>query len=204
MLNPKVYNSICCFREFVAKNTAKFLAIGIVCLLGIIMGVRGGIVITDASGYMLAHPTDVFLLIIRQKSVFGCFFSDLITYAIIVIMLTCCALNYFTSYLCFIIIFFRSYLFSLHMALYIIIFKFTALPLILLCLAPCFIFSTFVFAVMSVMSLNRAKEVRLYGCSRNSTFIIHVKNMALPCIVLGILLIISSVLLYFLALGIIL
>ncbi len=203
MYKFNIYNVIYDFQSFIKSNVKKITACSIISIAAIILGIRGAFSVDDAASYLFVHPTDVFLIIINKKSVFGYFFSHLITDILLIALITLASVHFLTSFFCYIIIFFRSYLFALHIALYIILFKLSILPYILICLIPCFLLNVFLLTIITAIAVNRAKEAHYYGTNCENNFIGFAKKMILPCIISAILAIICSVLTYFFTLGII-
>lgn len=199
-----VYNLLYDFRDFIKCNYRKLICIGIINVLAIILGIRGGLSIHDAERYLNAHSTNAFLLFANEKSIFGYFFINLITYLAILTLLAIASVHFLVSYCCFLILFLRSYLFALHLCLYIMLLKLSVLPFILFCMVPCYIISMFIYAVVTVCTLHRARDIRIYGHSKSNGFLCYIQKMLIPCIMLVILTILCAILSYFLTLGIIL
>lgn len=192
------------FRDFLKCNRGKLFLLAAVALAGIVLGIRGGFAVNDATVYLHSHQTNVFLLIADRKSIFGFFFVELITYLAILVLLTFASAHFLLSYLCFAILFFRSYLFALHMCLYIMCFKLSVLPFILVCWIPCFLISMCIFATVTILTVNRACEMHKYGAGCGNTWQLYIQKMLVPCIMLVILSILCGILTYFTTLGIIL
>ncbi|MCI8413212.1 MAG: hypothetical protein HFE47_03855 [Clostridia bacterium] len=204
MIRFNVYNLIFDFRDFVRNNRVKLIVIAAVNLLGLILGIRGAFSVYDAGEYLYHHQPNVFMYIAGKKSIFGYFFVNMITYLLVLALLVLCSAHFLTSYLCFAILFFRSYLFALHVCLYFMFLKLSVLPFVLACLLPCYLISMFIFAIVTVAAFNRARDARLYGSGCGNTFALFAQRMILPCIMLIIQTILCTILSYFLTLGIIL
>lgn len=203
MLRRNVYNLWFDFRDFLRCNRMKLLCAALVVSVGIVLGIRSGFAVYDAGAYLSAHPSNVYLLIVRQKSAFGCFFGELLTNLLLLWIVVFCSANFLLAYLGFVILLFRAYLFAMYLCLYIFVLKLSVLPLVFFCLLPCFLVTSFLLAVVCILSLNRAQETRRYGwgCSPWRRYFIC---MLVPSIMFGILAVLCSILCYFLTLGIIL
>ncbi len=198
------FNLLLDFRDFLKSNKKTLIVILIVNLLAIILGIRAAFAVHDAGIYLYAHPTNVFKLLTDKTSIFGYFFISLITYLAVLALIALSSIHFLLSYLALAVLFFRSYLFSLHLCLYIMFLKLSVLPFVIVCLIPCYIASMFLFSAVAIFAINRAQDARRYGAGCGNSFPLFMQKMLLPIIILIILTILCAVLSYFLTLGIIL
>lgn len=192
------------FRDFCRSNRGKLLIFAAVNLLAIALGIRGGFAISDVNAYLCSHSCNTFSFLAGRKSIFGYFFMELLTDIILLIMLALTSLHFVLSYLSFVILFFRTYLFALYMTLYLILLKLSVLPFVLLCLLPCFLIALTIFCVVAALAFDRARDAWRYGAGCTNTFAQFLRGMILPGSMLVILRILCTILAYFLTLGIIL
>ncbi len=204
MYRINTFNLILDFRDFLKSNRKTLVVIIIVNLLALILGIRAAFAVCDAGVYLYAHPTNVFKLLTDKTSIFGYFFISLITYITVLTLIVLSSVNFLLSYLALAVLFFRSYLFSLHLCLYIMFLKLSVLPFAIVCLIPCYIVSMFLFSAVAILSINRARDARLYGAGCGNSFPLYMQKMIIPATMLVILTVLCAVLSYFLTLGIIL
>lgn len=204
MIKINAYNLLYDFRDFLKENIGKFTIIALINIAAIALGIRSGFAVYDAESYLITHQTNEFLLITAERGIFAYFFINLITYLILFSLLALLSAHFLLSYLCFAILFFQTYYFAMYLSLYIAMLKLSVLPFILCCLLPCFLLCTFILATVAVMTLNRANDLRCYGCGRSNCFPVYMQRLLLPCITLSITLILFAIPSYFLTIGIIL
>lgn len=199
-----LFNLVYDFRDFIKNNRGKLILIAAINIIAIILGIRGGLSVGNVSAYLFEHRPNTFLFLAGKKGIISYFLINLLTYVAISVILIFSSLHFIIAYLSFIVLFLRSYLFALQLSLYIILLKLSVLPFVLICLVPCFIISSFIFALITVWSINRACEARLYGCEFRGCIIKCLQFAILPCSMFVILNILVAILSYFLTLGIIL
>lgn len=204
MIRVNAYNLLYDFRDFVRANRIKLLFLWLACIAGIILGICGAFSVFDAQVYLTNHADSTFLFVIGKKSIVGYFFVNLIISLLTVLLLAFLSVHFLASYLSFLVLFFRSYVFSLYLCLYIMLLKLSVLPFVLLCLIPYYLLSVAIFTVVAVLALNRACDLHLYGYCNENSLPRFVQKLILPCIMLVILLILFTILSYFLTVGIIL
>ena len=178
--------------------------IAVINLLAVILGIRGGFSVGDADTYLWSHSCNTFLFLAGKRSIFSYYFMELLTSLLVLALLSLCSVHFILSFLCFAILFFRTYLFALYLSLYIMLLKVSVLPFILLCMLPCYLLCMLLFSVVAVLSFNRARDAWRYGSGCNSSFLRFLRAMILPCIMIAILQILCTILAYFLTFGIIL
>lgn len=196
------YNLFFDFLEFIKLNRAKFVFLLIIFLCGIGIGIASGVNVSDATTYLFRHKSNAFILIIGSKSVISYFFIRLIALALLAAIIILLSFNFYLSLINYLILFFFTIIFSMHFTLYIIFFKVAVLPFVIFCLVPFLIFIFFVLSVLTIMSCNRGLELKNYGCYTKINFISFLKACLPAHICLGILIVLESVLAFFLTLGI--
>ena len=203
---PKVdgYNLIFDFRDFLRSNAIKYIAYSCVCIIAIVLGIRGAFAVSNASAFLYEHSTRTFVFVIGRRSLFGYCTSLLLSCVLVLAAIALCSCNFIASYLTFALLFIRSYLYALYFCLYVIYFKLSILPFAIVCLLSFFIITTFVYITVSVLAFNRAWDIRKYGNCSETCLTSFLKQLIIPGIILIALCILCVILAYFLTLGIIL
>lgn len=204
MIRINAYNLLYDLRDFVRQNRIKLIVLLAVNVLAIIIGVRSGFAVGDAETYLFDHRPTGFLFIAGKKGVFGFFFTNLLVYLVFLLLITFSAAHFLLAYCGFILLFLRSYMFALHLSLYIIYLKLTVLPYLLFCMIPFYLLINGLFCVLVVWAINQGRDAHLYGCSFKTGCVLFLRRMIMPCIMLGILALFEAFIGYFLTLGIIL
>ena len=198
------YNLLFDFRDFCKCNRGKLLVFCICNLLAIVLGVRAAFAVSDAETYLWSHSCNVFLFLAGKRSIFTYFFLELITCWVVLVLLVFASVHFLLSYLCFAILFFRTYLFAFYLGLYIFFLKVSVLPFVILCAVPCYLLCLCIYMTVAVLSLNRARDAWRYGAGCHNTFPRYMQCMLIPCAMLVIVHILCTILSYFLTFGIIL
>lgn len=204
MYKINTYNLLYDFKDFIKENKGKFFIILIVNLIGVVFGVRSGLSVYNAESYLLSNTTNDFLLLIHERGIFAHFFINLISCIVIFTIIALSSAHFLICYCCLPVLLFRAYSIAMDICLYVFIFKLSVLPFIIVFIIPYFVASSCIYAIVTIMALNRAREIRLYGCGCGNTFPIFVQKLIFPCIMLAILLIILEIPAHFLTIGIIL
>ena len=202
---PKIdgYNLLYDFRDFMRANKVKYLIYAVVCLIAIVLGIRGAFTVSNAGTFLYEHSTRTFSFVIGSKSLFGYGASLFLSCIIVLAVMALCSCNFLMSYFTFVLLFIRSYLYTLYFCLYIIFFKMSILPFAIVCML-CFIITTFIYITIAIMAYNRAWDIRRFGKCSNTCVPLFLRKLILPSAILAVICIVCVILAYFLTLGIIL
>lgn len=200
----KIYagNFIYDLREWAAHNRGKLIFCALLFLVGLALGIRNGITVSDVDGYLIVHDSTALLLITGKRNVVGYFFVKLLLGIVILTIFLLLSNFFLTAVLGFAVVFFYSYYFGLYLTLYLLFFKISVLPYVLFCMIPCFFAGLLLYAFCAVMCVCRGMDVRRYGRTGDCSLKFFTRKLILPALILLTVCLLESLLAFFLTIGI--
>lgn len=164
------YNLKFSFIEFLTNNKTKIIVCCMFCLIGILTGIFTAVKLQSAGDTDILESFNVIYKIEDFENFSANFFSRLLSYLLVSVLLLVFSLNQFLSLFGWCLLAYRSFLISLNCVSFIFIFSFNGILKSILIIFPCQLLMIITLMIFFSYMCNVFYQNKKFGCGkRNNT-----------------------------------
>ena len=175
------YNLKFSFIEFLTNNKTKIIVCCMFCLIGILTGIFTAVKLQSAGDTDILESFNVIYKIEDFENFSANFFSRLLSYLLVSVLLLVFSLNPFLSLFGWCLLAYRSFLISLNCVSFIFIFSFNGILKSILIIFPCQLLMIVTLMIFFCYMCNVFYQNKKYGCGKGN-------NVIMPILICNIIL----------------